>query len=170
MKIELDWKILLFGVILVVVLVLLVARSCRNEEDRILSRFDELCDLNSLEQTETALKAGLKAKEICDYFVPDLTISAQSAPISVGSLRELRQIIFKARTTLNRIDVDARKSRVLVAQDEKSAAMTVGLRIVARGQGMRETFNEAFNIDWVLENNEWKIARVKRYETIRTIE
>lgn len=170
MRIVVDWKTLLLGGLIVFVSALLAARSCRSEEDIIRDRFEELCDLNSLSGPETALAAGVRAQEIGEFFSPQLEIEAQSAPISVDSLQELRQIVFKARTSLMRIDVEPRKLEVRLGADGKSASMTSSVRISASGRGERASFDEAFTIDWVKQNGAWIILRAGRYETIRLIE
>lgn len=170
MSVNLDWKLLLSGALVLLVAAGMIVRSCTSAEDRIKSRFDELCELNELSGKETPLQAGLRAKEISEYFTSDLTIKAESAPISVGSLREFRQIVFRARTSLEKIDVDPRKMEVVLGPDGDSATMTASIRIYARGMGERQRFDETFNIDLVKQSGEWKISTVRRYETIRLID
>jgi len=170
MRIVLDWKTLFLGGMIVVVLSLLVVRSCRSEEDVIRDRFEELCDLSSLSGTESALAAGVRAKEIGEFFSPQLRIEARSARISVDSLQELRQIVFNARTSLDRIDVEPRKVELRLAADGNSASMTSSVRISASGRGERASFDEAFTIDWIKQNGKWIILKAGRYETIRLID
>lgn len=170
MKIVMDWKTLLFAAVAVLAAALLAARSCRSEEDRIRDRFEQLCDLNSLSGTETTLAAGVRAKEVGEFFSPRLEIDAESVPISIDSLQELRQIVFKARTNMNRIDVDPRKVEVNLAPNNESAAMTVSVRISANGRGERVSFDEAFTIDWTKQSGEWIILSIEHYETIRLVD
>ena len=170
MKISVDWKTILAGAVLLAAAITLLARSCTSEEQRIRKRFETLCRINELDGVETTIQAGISANRISEYFAPDLVIEAASAPISVGSLQEFRQIVFKARSSLERIAIDVRKVDVRLDPSGERAAMSASLRIHARGMGERETFNEAFNIDWVRQQGEWRISRVSRYETIRMIE
>jgi ketosteroid isomerase-like protein len=170
MKISVDWKTILAGVVLLAAAITLLARSCTSEEQRIRQRFEKLCRINELDGVESTIQAGISANQISEYFTPNLVIEAASAPISVGSLQEFRQIVFKARSSLELIDIDVRKLDVQLDPSGERASMSASLRIHARGMGGRETFNEAFNIDWSKEQNEWKISRVSRYETIRMIE
>lgn len=155
---------------LLAVLIFTVSKLFKNDADIIEGRMDRLCDLASLSEQESSLNAGMRAKEISDYFTAGIEIRAESAPISISSRHELRRMIFKARTSLNNIDVDPRKLEVTVNEDGKKASMFASIRIGARGPQGSETFREAFNIEWINREGKWKIADIDRHETIHLVE
>lgn len=170
MDIKIDFKTIVGAVVILAVLAFLVPRLFVSESDLIEKRMEKICELASLSGQESSVKAGVRANEIGKFFTSDISIRAESAPISISSRQELRRLIFRARTQLRKIDVEPRKMEVTMEDDGSTAAMLASIRIAARGPQGSETFREAFEIKWTKSDGKWKIEDIGRHETIRLIE
>ncbi len=169
---RIDARLLLAGAlgILVAVGIFTYRAMNRSEEDEIRREFSRLIDAASIDGRESALRAGLRAGDIVEFFTPDIEIISSSANIYISSRRELRQLVFQARTNLDNLSVRVRRNRVVVEEDGANATMDVSLEIRVIGMGENRRDRDSFTIQWVKQDGNWLIDRIERYETIRTIE
>lgn len=172
MQIKLRMKGAIFPVLAIFIAAgFFVFRSlARSEEDAIIRRLNELASAASLDGREPPLRAAARANDIVEFFTPEIQISAHSPNVSISTRRELRQLAFQSRTSLDYLSVRVRRSRIELDPDELGAVMDVSLEIRVRGMNENRRDREGFTIRWVKREGVWMIDRVERYETIRTVE
>ena len=169
MKIDIRLLLAAALAILVVAGVFAYRALTRTEEDAIRREFSRLMELAAIDGMESPLKAGLRAADIVEFFTTDINISSRFANISISSRRELRQLVFQARTSLERLSVRVRRNRIEIDADGENATMDISLEIRVVGMGENRRDRDSFTIQWVKRDGNWLIDRIERYETIRTI-
>ena len=116
---------------------------------------------------ESALAAAGRAREISDHFTQEPRLDIPMLPHVPHRRSELTTGVFQARAMVESLRIRIHDLRVDLTGDGTEARMTLSATVTARMGGDAERASRAFEIDWKLEGDGWRIAAVREQRPLR---
>lgn len=117
---------------------------------------------------ESALAAAGRAREISDHFTQEPRFDIPMLPHVPHRRSELTTGVFQARAMVDSLRIRIHDLRVDLSADATAARMTLSVTVTARmGGGDTERASRAFEVDWELESDGWRIDAVREQRVFR---
>ncbi|MBP7276306.1 MAG: nuclear transport factor 2 family protein [Kiritimatiellae bacterium] len=119
---------------------------------------------------ESPITAATRADGIASLFArDDVHVHVEGAPSFMGSRDELRSLIFQVRDQAEYLVLTIHDVRTEVAPDRASAVQQFSAEISARIHGGEDHALREVRMDWVNEEDQWRIRRIEADEGLKRI-
>lgn len=143
-------------------------RSCGDPDIRAIRRqFDKGVESARVTQRENALVAASQTRKLTSLVTEDFQLGTRLLPFAIYSREQLGVAILRTRTVFDGFTIEPHDVDLVLAEDRLSATMTLSVKISITGPAGRDSQWKNVQIQWVKQDDEWLIHRVKAVEPIQ---